>query len=211
MTDNGICSLLGLAKRAGKLAAGDEPVRELLQSGVIRLVLLASDAGAASTRQAAFAAGRAKAPLLTLPVDKETLGGALGRKTCAVCALSDSGFASKAAEKLAALDPSLCPAAETLAKQHARFQSRRGIKKHRSPEAQPSAPHRTAKPRTNRPRKSGNTEPGRSQPPAAGHSRPGARRPSKAGANPRRNRPAARQNTRTGIRNKQQKPAGSSG
>ena len=177
MTDNGICSLLGLAKRAGKLAAGDEPVRELLQNGVIRLVLLASDAGAASARQAAFAAGRAKVPLLTLPVDKETLGGALGRKTCAVCALSDSGFAARAAEKLAALDPALAPEAEALAQRHARFQSRRGLKKHRSPEAPPHA----AKPEARR-------------------SAPGARRPSNPGA--RGSRPASRQ-TRGGRSSQQ--------
>lgn len=134
MTDNGICSLLGLAKRAGKLAAGDEPVRELSRCGVVRAVLLASDAGAAVSRQARFIAERAEVPLLTLPVTGTELGGALGRKTCAVCALSDSGFAAKAAEKLAVLDETAREAAEVLAKRHARFQARRGTKKHRQRE-----------------------------------------------------------------------------
>ena len=132
MTDNGICSLLGLAKRAGKLAAGDEPVRELARSGVVRVVLLAG--GAAVSRQARFLAERAEVPLLTLPVTGAELGGALGRKTCAVCALSDSGFAAKAAEKLAAIDTAAQGAAEVLAKSHARFQARRGTKKHRQRE-----------------------------------------------------------------------------
>lgn len=134
MTDNGICSLLGLAKRAGKLAAGDEPVRELARTGVMRVVLLASDAGAAVSRQARFLAERAGVPLLTLPVTGAELGGALGRKICAVCALSDSGFAAKAAEKLAAVDETAREAAEVLAKSHARFQARKGTKKHRQPE-----------------------------------------------------------------------------
>lgn len=137
MTDNGICSLLGLAKRAGKLAAGDEPVRELSRSGVVRVVLLASDAGAAVTRQARFIAERAEVPLLTLPVTGTELGGALGRKTCAVCALSDSGFAARAAEKLAAVDTTAQAAAEALAKSHARFQARRGTKKRRQQEDSP--------------------------------------------------------------------------
>lgn len=140
MTDNGILSLLGLAKRAGKLAAGDDPVRELAQDGVIRAVLLASDAGAASSRQAAFTAGKAGVPLLTLPVTKAELGGALGRNACALCALSDSGFAAKAAEKLAAADPSFAEAAKALAEKHARIQSRRGIKKHRAPDAAQAQP-----------------------------------------------------------------------
>lgn len=140
MTDNGICSLLGLARRAGKLAAGDEPVRELSRSGVVRVVLLASDAGAAVSRQARFLAERAEVPLLTLPVTGAELGGALGRKTCAVCALSDSGFAAKAAEKLAAIDTTAREAAETLAKSHARFQARRSTKKHRQQAGAPQTP-----------------------------------------------------------------------
>lgn len=140
MTDNGILSLLGLAKRAGKLAAGDDPVRELAQDGVIRAVLLASDAGAASSRQAAFTAGKEGVPLLTLPVTKAELGGALGRQSCALCALSDSGFAAKAAEKLAAADPSFAEAAKALAEKHARIQSRRGIKKQRAPDAAQAQP-----------------------------------------------------------------------
>ena len=140
MTDNGILSLLGLAKRAGKLAAGDDPVRELAQDGVIRAVFLASDAGAASSRQAAFTAGKEGVPLLTLPVTKAELGGALGRQSCALCALSDSGFAAKAAEKLAAADPSFAEAAKALAEKHARIQSRRGVKKHRAPDAAQAQP-----------------------------------------------------------------------
>ncbi len=140
MTDNGILSLLGLAKRAGKLAAGDDPVHELAQDGVIRAVLLASDAGAASSRQAAFTAGKEGVPLLTLPVTKAELGGALGRQSCALCALSDSGFAAKAAEKLAAADPSFAEAAKALAEKHARIQSRRGIKKQRAPDAAQAQP-----------------------------------------------------------------------
>lgn len=140
MTDNGILSLLGLAKRAGKLAAGDDPVRELAQDGVIRAVFLASDAGAASSRQAAFTAGKEGVPLLTLRVTKAELGGALGRNACALCALSDSGFAAKAAEKLAAADPSFAEAAKALAEKHARIQSRRGIKKQRAPDAAQAQP-----------------------------------------------------------------------
>lgn len=155
MTDNGICSLLGLARRAGKLAAGDEPVRELSRSGVVRVVLLASDAGAAVSRQARFLAERAEVPLLTLPVTGTELGGALGRKTCAVCALSDSGFAAKAAEKLAAIDTTAREAAEVLAKSHARFQARRGTKKHRQRE--PVGAPREPSPREHTPKRGNRT------------------------------------------------------
>lgn len=134
MNDYGVCSLLGLAKRAGKLAAGDEAVKELSRTGVIRAVFLSEDAGAAVSRQAAFLAGRANAPLLTIPCTKAELGGALGWKSCALCAVSDIGFAASAAKKLAPVSEKHAAAAEELAAKNVRIQSRRGVKKHRTGE-----------------------------------------------------------------------------
>lgn len=209
MTDNGICSLLGLAKRAGKLAAGDEPVRELARSGVVRVVLLASDAGAAVSRQARFLAERAEVPLLTLPVTGAELGGALGRKTCAVCALSDSGFAAKAAEKLAAIDTAAQGAAEALAKSHARFQARRGTKKHRQRE--PAEPPRETASREHSPKRGSRTAkpsarrggaPSESRERASRHNNTPERNGRTGGANrPRRSGEAG--NSRTGRPRKQ--------
>ncbi len=194
MTDNGICSLLGLAMRAGRLAAGDEPVRELARDGVIRAVFLAQDAGAAVTRQAAYTAEKARAPLLTLPVSKEELGGALGRKSCAMCAVSDSGFAAKAAEKLAALDPAFQQAADALRERHTRLQSRRGVKKHRAAdETAKNAPSRPAKPG---PRRNAAASAPRKR--AGGSSRFSAKRPAAKGQKDN-NQPLA-DNKHTGSR-----------
>ena len=55
-------------------------------------------------------------PWICLPWDKETLGNALGRKLCAVAALTDRGLAAALAEKLILADEGLRPALESLLK-----------------------------------------------------------------------------------------------
>lgn len=125
--DNGtdIRGLLGLALRASRLVIGDAPVRETLQSGHARVIILASDAGAAGVRKITFLAQEREIPVLPLPQTKAELGAALGRSSCAVCTISDMGFAASAAEKLAPLGGEYAQAAELLQKKNLRFQERK--------------------------------------------------------------------------------------
>ena len=52
---------------------------------------------------------------LTVPFDKDRLGRALGRTSCAMAAVTDIGFAEAIVKKLAALDPErYAPAAQRL-------------------------------------------------------------------------------------------------
>lgn len=51
MLPQGVGFLLGLCRRAGKLAAGDWATRDALRTGQARLVVLAEDAGAATVRR----------------------------------------------------------------------------------------------------------------------------------------------------------------
>ena len=99
MTDNAL-SLLGLALRGGNLAVGEEPVREVCKSRRARLVLTAADAAQNSADRSRRWAEEGGAAWVRLPWDKETLGAALGRKLCAVAALTDRGLAAAFAEKL---------------------------------------------------------------------------------------------------------------
>ncbi|MCL2003892.1 MAG: hypothetical protein FWG72_07815 [Oscillospiraceae bacterium] len=78
--------MAGLARRAGKLACGTEAVRDA--AGRAGLILLASDAGNTAGRDAE----RYGKPLMILPYDKEELGRAVGRKTCAIAAVTDDAF-----------------------------------------------------------------------------------------------------------------------
>jgi len=120
-----ILHLLGLAKKAGRLEAGEEPVGAACRSRQARLVLLASDATPNTRRRAAHFGQAGDVLWLEAPFSKAELGGILGRASCAMAALTDAGFAASIAEKLAARDPDKYgPAAEKLHEQAGRVLQR---------------------------------------------------------------------------------------
>ncbi len=98
-------SLLGLASKAGKLAIGDEAVSGTIRHGKARLVVIASDAAANTKRRFELDPGENHCKRVEIPATKAELGGALGRSTCAVCALCDIGFAASFLRILTAAYP----------------------------------------------------------------------------------------------------------
>ena len=111
MTDSAL-SLLGLALRGNNLAVGEEPVREACRTRRARLVMSAHDAAVNSAERSRRWAEESGVPWLRLPWDRETLGAALGRKLCAVAALTDRGLAAAFAEKLQPADRGPRPTSE---------------------------------------------------------------------------------------------------
>lgn len=103
MADNAL-TLLGLALRGNNLAVGEEPVAEACKTGRAELVLTAADASGNSVERARRWAESGGVPWLSAPWGKEELGGALGRGSCAMAALSDWGLAVALAKKLAGAD-----------------------------------------------------------------------------------------------------------
>lgn len=99
--------LLGIARKAGKTEVGEESVSTAAKAHKARLLLLASDAGERTCRHAESLSEEGNCPLLTVPLTKEELGGALGRGSCAIVALTDIGLASAAAKKLGSVDPQI--------------------------------------------------------------------------------------------------------
>lgn len=115
MTNDPILHLLGLAKKAGRLEIGEEPVGAACRSRQARLVLLAADAAPNTRRRAAHFGEAGNVLWLETPFDKGQLGFILGRSSCAMLALTDAGFSAAVAEKLAARDPDRYgPAAQQL-------------------------------------------------------------------------------------------------
>ena len=93
MTEH-ILSLIGLAKKAGQVEIGEEPVGSAARAKDARVILVAQDAAPGSVRRA-MSFGQAGACLcLTVPFDKDRLGRALGRTSCAMAAVTDIGFAN---------------------------------------------------------------------------------------------------------------------
>lgn len=100
-----VLRLLGLARRAGRLEAGEQPVGAAARAHRAKLILLSAGATDNSARRAAQFAQAGQVPLLEIPFSKEQLGLAIGRGCCSMLAVTDAGFASALAEKLAEQNP----------------------------------------------------------------------------------------------------------
>ncbi len=85
--------LLGLARKAGGLELGEDPVGAACRGHKAKLVLLAADAAENTLCRMRRWSEGAKVPCIVLTASKEELGTALGRRSCAVLALTDEGFA----------------------------------------------------------------------------------------------------------------------
>ncbi len=154
MATDPVLRMLGLARRAGKLAYGDELVREACFDHKTRCVFIAGDAGANAAKKAAFYADKANVPCVTLPHGKLELGSAIGKAGCAMCAVADIGMAAAAVNKLAEQDPAYAEVAQQLGEKNAKIQSRRGVKKHKDKaEKTEEAPVKTEKSAEEKPKR----------------------------------------------------------
>jgi ribosomal protein L7Ae-like RNA K-turn-binding protein len=126
-----ILNLLGLAKKAGKLALGEEPVGAAARSGACKLMLLASDAAGNTVRRSEHFAQYGTIPRLTLPYSKEELGQITGRTSVALLAVTEIGFAGTIAQKLAAAceEAAYQETAALLAQKASRAKARRAEQK----------------------------------------------------------------------------------
>lgn len=153
MANDPVLRMLGLARRAGKLAYGDELVREVCFAHKARCVFLAGDAGASTAKKGAFYADKANVPCVQLPHGKIELGTAVGKSGCAIVAVTDIGLASSAVEKLASEHEEYAETAKLLSEKNARIQSRKGIKKQKNKaEAETEKPAEPEKRTENRPK-----------------------------------------------------------
>ena len=87
-----VLHLLGIARKAGRVEVGEEPVGASARARQARLILVASDAAD-------------KAPWFRVPYTKGELGGTVGRASCAMLALTDVGLAAALLARLAAGAP----------------------------------------------------------------------------------------------------------
>ena len=94
MTDP-LLSLLGMARRAGKLAPGYDAVLQSIRRGKARAVFIASDISEKTAGNVCFCAQKAGVPLWRLACPMGELSAAIGIKT-GIAALEDQGFARAA-------------------------------------------------------------------------------------------------------------------
>ena len=89
-----ITNLLSMAQRAGRIVSGAFAVEQAVKKKQAVLLLLASDAAEESKKNFIALADKFVIPYAYC-LDRETLGGCLGKDFRAVAALTDDGFAKK--------------------------------------------------------------------------------------------------------------------
>ncbi len=122
--DNAL-NMLGICKKAGALETGEEPCGAVVRSGKAVLIMTASDAGHGSQKRAENFAEWCGAPLVTLPYTRDALGDLLGKRVCAVLAITDAGLAASFMKKLSALHAEYAETAAAVSEDAARQQARR--------------------------------------------------------------------------------------
>lgn len=102
--DNGL-HMVGIAKKAGRLELGEEPVGAAARARQAKLILLASDAAENTVRRAGHYSEAGNVLAVVTPYSKAEMGRTVGRASCAMLAVMDAGIASSIVAKLAASDP----------------------------------------------------------------------------------------------------------
>ncbi|MBQ2752581.1 MAG: ribosomal L7Ae/L30e/S12e/Gadd45 family protein [Firmicutes bacterium] len=85
---------LGLCMKAGKLVTGEDSVLKAIRGNKAKVVILAKDASANTTKRMTNAATFYNVPLVVYST-KADIGAALGKNIRAVAAVIDEGFGAK--------------------------------------------------------------------------------------------------------------------
>ena len=95
-----ILNLLGIARKAGKLAVGSDAAAQSVRNGSAVLVITASDASDGSVRRAEVNTSENQVRHLPVPYTKFELGSITGRGSPGTVAILDKGLADSFSEKL---------------------------------------------------------------------------------------------------------------
>lgn len=85
--------LLALSRKGGNLGLGEEAVGAAARAGKARLIVVASDASDHSMRRVKNFVAGTRQTYITLFYDKDTLGDAVGIRSCAMAVILDTRLA----------------------------------------------------------------------------------------------------------------------
>ena len=91
---NKLLSFLGLARRAGRLTMGNDPVIESIQKKEAKILLAAADLSPRTLKGVAAAAETGNVRLIQTPISMEELSFAIGKRV-GILSVNDAGFAKK--------------------------------------------------------------------------------------------------------------------
>ena len=90
-----LLSLLGIARRAGRLSIGFDAAAESMKKGRSYLLLLADDISERTLGSIISKAEQSGTEILKINISMEQIGNALGKKMTGIISVNDSGFAEK--------------------------------------------------------------------------------------------------------------------
>lgn len=170
-----LLNLIGLAQKAGRLAVGEEPTGAAARARDARLILVAADAAENSVRRVRHFADAGQCLWCRIGADKDALGRAVGRSSCAMLAVTDIGFAEAIAKKLAEGDERFAETAEKLT-----VKARRAAERRREAEAHEKNVRTGKKRPAKKTAEAGEAEPKRTEKrPTGAQSRGDAKKPSR--------------------------------
>jgi len=126
-------SLVGLAFRAGKLAAGDAAVNEAVTAKRVRLICTAKDASERILERAKRMPERCNGLYTETLFTRAEIGASLGLTDCGIIAFLDPGFAWGFSKKLIEIDSERYRALEAELRTRQDRAARRRVKKYRDP------------------------------------------------------------------------------
>ena len=94
-----ILTLLGFARKAGRLAVGTQATETSIKRGKSRLALVASDISGKSAKEIRFLCDKHDTSFGVLPFDTYDITKAIGTKA-GILSVEDDGFADAIAQKL---------------------------------------------------------------------------------------------------------------
>lgn len=119
---------MALARKAGRIELGEEPVGAAARAQHARLIVVASDASDHTWRRAlSFVAGTEQ-QCIRVPFDKDSLGQSIGRSSLAMAAFTDPALALAFVKALPQTQR-LAPVLENLSRRTARIRQRQAEEK----------------------------------------------------------------------------------
>ncbi|MDO5444741.1 MAG: hypothetical protein Q4F31_03875 [Eubacteriales bacterium] len=100
-----ILGILGLMRKAGAIALGEDDASAAVLAGKARLLVLPSDAGDKKRERALRYLDGRSCELIQLPYSGKELSEAVGIGNCSMAAVTDIGFADSLMKQLAITDP----------------------------------------------------------------------------------------------------------
>ena len=102
---NDAIKILGIANKAGKIEAGEEPCGAAARARWAKAIFAACDAADNTLRRAKHFSEIGNCEFVVTPFSKDDIGTMIGRTSCAVLAVCDAGFAALLLKKLAEQEP----------------------------------------------------------------------------------------------------------